>query len=468
MIISYNSRHYRLYFGPRLFILLSVFVGSIFGINSVFPARADDWPQWRGIGRQGVWRESGIVSRFPKNGLLVRWRSQVGPGYSGPVVAEGRVFVTDRQRHRNLERVLCLDERSGQLLWVREYEAVYKGVDYDSGPRAAPTVDSDRVYTLGTMGHLLCLKRADGSVIWKKDFVTDYKTEVPLWGIAGAPLVEGELLIANVGGKPDACLVAFDKFSGREVWRALSDRGGYGAPIVITASGTRQLIFWSAQAVNSVDPKTGRVYWRIPYRCQSDLNVASPVQYRDLLLVSSFYEGAMMMKLDADRPGASILWKEPPTSELETAMVHCLMSAPYFKGDHFYAVDSYGELRCLEISTGKRVWETLQATGKDRWSSAQLTPNGDQTFLFNEHGELILAELSPQGYREISRTRVIMPTQGVEGLRPVTWAHPAYANRHAVVRNDEELISVSLADMPPQSENSGKEGSSPRRQPSSP
>ena len=425
--------------------LLAVFLGasSYWTMNVLFTP-ADDWPQWRGIGRQGFWRESGIVASFPKEGLPVRWRSQVGPGFSGPVVADGRVFLSDRQRDRNTERVLCFDERKGQLLWMYEYKAVYRGVDYDSGPRASPTVDGEKVYTLGTMGHLFCLKAADGSLVWKKDYVADYGTEVPVWGMAGAPLVEGDLLIANVGGRPNACLVAFNKYSGQEVWKTLMDRPGYSTPIVIEAGGTRQLVFWSAQAVHSLDPRTGKIYWSIPYRCRSDLSVATPVNYRDLLFVSSFYDGAMMLKLDAKQPKASILWKEPPTSELETTIVHCLMSTPYFKGNHFYAVDSYGELRCLEIATGKRVWETLEATGKERWSSAQLTPTGGHTFLFNEHGELILAELSPQGYHEISRARLLRPTQGVQGLRPVTWAHPAYANRHIFVRNDEEMISVSL------------------------
>ena len=431
-------------FRSRRTFLAIIWVASSGWTVDVSFTSAEDWPQWRGVGRRGMWTESGIVSNFPKEGLPVRWKAQVGPGFSGPVVADGRVFVSDRQRDRNAERVLCFDEHKGQLLWVYEYKAVYRGVDYDSGPRASPTVDGQMVYTVGTMGHLFCFKVADGRLVWKKDYVADYGTEVPIWGMAAAPLVEGDLLIANVGGRPNACLVAFNKYSGQEVWKALTDRPGYSAPIVIEAGGRRQLIFWSAQALHSLNPKTGKIYWSIPYRCKADLSVATPVHYRDFLFISSFYDGAMMLKLDRTQAKASILWKEPPTSELETTIVHCLMSTPYFSGDHFYAVDSYGELRCLEIATGKRIWETLEATGKERWSSAHLTPNGERTFLFNEHGELILAELTPQGYHEISRTRLLRPIQAVQGLRPVTWAHPAYANRHLFVRNDEEMISVSL------------------------
>ena len=408
-------------------------------------ARAEDWPQWLGTDRTGTWRETGIVKRFPKAGLPVRWQVKVGPGYSGPVVSAGSVFVTDRQRDRNTERVLAFEESSGRLLWIHEYEARYHGVDYDNGPRASPTVDGSRVYTLGTMGHLSCLRVSDGKLAWKKDFVSEYQSAVPGWGLASAPLVEGRLLIAVVGGQPDGGLVAFDKYTGREVWRALSDRAGYSAPIVLEAGGVRQLIFWSPQALNSLDPETGKKYWRIPFRCKADMSVMTPVRHRSYLFVSSFYDGSMMVKLHSEGPGATLLWREPRSSERDTRIVHCLMSNPYFEGEHFYALDSYGELRCLEISTGKRVWETLAVVEKGRWANAHLTPHGDRVFLFNERGELILAQFTPEGYREIDRTRLLDPTQGVLGLRPVTWAHPAYANRRIYVRNDEEMICLSLA-----------------------
>ena len=355
------------------------------------------------------------------------------------------MFVTDRRRERNTERVLAFEEKTGGLLWVHEYEARYRGVDYDSGPRASPTVDGQRVYTFGTMGHLFGFNVADGSVLWKKDSIAEYGSQIPVWGLSGAPLVEGELLIAVVAGQPDACLVAFDKHSGREVWRSLADRPGYSVPVVLNAGGVRQLVFWSGQALNSLDPKTGKPFWRVPYRSQADLNVMTPVRYRDYLFVSSFYGGSMMLKLHAEKPGATVLWKEPRASERDTLIVHCLMSTPHFKGKHFYAVDSYGELRCLEISTGRRVWETLAPVDRKRWANTHLTPNGDRMFLFNEKGELILAKFSPEGYQEISRTQLLRATQGVAGLRPVAWAHPAYANRHIFVRNDEELICVSLA-----------------------
>ena len=407
--------------------------------------RAEDWPQWRGKDREGRWHETETVERFSEGGLSVRWRATVGPGYSGPVVSGGSVFVTDRQRDRNTERVLAFEEGSGRLLWIHEYPAHYDGVDYDNGPRASPTVDGSRVYTLGTMGHLFCLRVTDGSVVWKKDLVSEYNSKVPGWGISSAPLVEGPLLVAVVGGESGAGLVAFGKRTGREAWRALSDGAGYSAPIALNAGGVRQLIFWSPQALNSLDPETGKEYWRIPFRSKADMSIVTPVRYQDYLFVSSFYEGAMMVKLHRERPEATVLWKEPRSTEMDTLIVHCLMSTPYFKDEHFYAIDSYGELRCLESSTGKRVWETLAHVRKDRWANAHLTPNRDRVFLFNEHGELILAELSPRGYHEISRTQLLDPTQGVEGLRPVAWAHPAYANQHIFVRNDEELIRVSLA-----------------------
>ena len=155
-----NSRRWMCLDGVRrlaITLFLPLLIGGLWLSVCPAQARAEDWPQWLGTDRTGTWRETGIVRQFPKEGLPVRWQVRVGPGYSGPVVSAGSVFVTDRQRDRNTERILAFEEGSGRLLWVHEYEARYHGVDYDSGPRASPTVDGDRVYTLGTMGHLFCL-----------------------------------------------------------------------------------------------------------------------------------------------------------------------------------------------------------------------------------------------------------------------------------------------------------------------
>ena len=179
---------------------------------------ADDWEQWRGADRLGIWHEDGIVDQFPDRGLTVKWRTPVRSGYSGPAVADGRVFVLDwleDPESRTLdgtERAVALDEETGTVLWTHEWPTTYRMLmaSYAVGPRATPTVDEDRVYVVGATGRLFCLNVQTGSVIWSKDFVTEYGTSIPTWGTASAPLVDGDKLITVVGGEPDALVVAFD------------------------------------------------------------------------------------------------------------------------------------------------------------------------------------------------------------------------------------------------------------------
>jgi outer membrane protein assembly factor BamB len=215
---------------------------SLLVVSIAVVANASDWPQWRGMNRDGVWSETGIVERIPEQGLAVRWSAKVSNGYSAPSVAAGRVFITDHVFEPELERVLCFDEATGNQLWMHNYTVDYKDMEYGNGPRAAPTVADGRVYTLGTQGHLFCLDAATGSVVWKKEMVRDFSAKLPTYGTSAAPIVVGELLIVMAGGKPGACVVALDRKTGETRWTALTDRVAYSAPIVTQAGGCEQLI----------------------------------------------------------------------------------------------------------------------------------------------------------------------------------------------------------------------------------
>ena len=176
---------------------------------------ADDWPQWRGPTRDDIWRETGIVEKFAAPRIAPRWRAAIGSGYSGPTVAGGRVYVTDRQTEpREIERVLCFQWETGRPLWSYTYDCPYKEVGYTAGPRASVSIDDGRAYALGTMGHLHCLDAATGRVLWKKQPGVDYKLRVPTWGVAAAPLVDGDLVFVQIGGADGACMVALDKKTG--------------------------------------------------------------------------------------------------------------------------------------------------------------------------------------------------------------------------------------------------------------
>ncbi|MDA1096924.1 MAG: PQQ-binding-like beta-propeller repeat protein, partial [Chloroflexi bacterium] len=217
----------------------------------------------------------------------------------------------------------------------------------------------------------------------------------------------------------------------------------------IEAGGVRQLIIWHPQAVSSLDPATGAIYWEQPFQVGWDMTVATPVRRGSDLFVSTFYDGPMMLALDNDRPDADLRWQGSSHSEILTDGLHAVIGTPIIQGDHIYGFGSYGQLRCLVAATGERVWETQEATGeRGRWVSAFMVRHGDRVFINNDRGDLIIARLSPEGYEEVSRTSLIAPTSRPGNRRELTyvnWSHPAYANRHIYARNDEEIISASLA-----------------------
>ena len=424
-------------------------------------AFANDWPEWRGTGRAGVWSETGIVQELPAE-LKVKWRVPVNSGFSGPAVVDGRVFITDwaedpaSRTMDGTERAIALDEETGEILWIREWPTSYRMlmVSYAIGPRATPTVDGDRVYVVGAAGDLFCLEVETGEVIWEKHYIAELDSFVPTWGVASSPIVDGDHLISVVGAEPGGVVVAFDKRTGEEVWRALDVVGemGYGQPIIIEAGGARQLIVWHAAALVSLNPATGELYWEETWEAGAGMSVATPVHSGNYLLVTQFYRGSLMMRLDQDRPTASLLWKGQSRSEMpdQTDGLHSLITTPLIIGDHVYGVGSYGELRGLDATTGERLWMSDQMVAQGRWGSAFMVKQGDRYFVNNDDGFLIIAEFTPDGYVEHGRTRLIEPT-GSAGYGParrqdrvINWTHPAYANRHIVHRNDNEIIRASL------------------------
>jgi outer membrane protein assembly factor BamB len=421
------------------FVLVAVWVGISWGA---------DWPQWRGPNRDGIWPETGIVQQFNAPRLAIKWRVDIGSGYSGPTVADGRVFVTDRVlKPKSGERVHCFDAASGRRIWSYGYISNYRRVGYKAGPRAAVTVDEGRAYSLGTMGHLFCFEAATGRAIWARDLYEQYQIRMPIWGIAAAPLVYRNLVVVQIGGKNGACLVAFDKAGGEEQWRALADPASYSAPVIIEQGGRAVLACVTGVRVVGLNPATGELLWDCPYPpSRMTITVATPVYDGRHLFVSSFYDGSLLLEARQDRPAIEELWRRRGPNERNTDALHCCISTPLLEGGHIYGVDSYGQLRCLELETGDRVWEDLTATPKARWSNIHMVRNGDKTWMFNERGELIIGRLSPNGFEEISRAKLIEPTTAQLGQRGgVCWSHPAFANRHVYARNDRELVSADLS-----------------------
>jgi outer membrane protein assembly factor BamB len=442
-------------FAWRFFLGVGFYVSRCAG-------HADDWPQWLGPKRDAVWRETGIVEKFPADGFKYRWRMPIGGGYAGPAVASGRVYVLDRQLGSGAnnpanpfdrgaipgsERVLCLNESDGKLLWKHEYDCGYT-VSYASGPRCTPTVHEDKVYTLGAEGNLVCLDAKKGGVIWARDFRKDFNLKTPLWGFAGHPLVDGKKLICLVGGEGSVA-VAFDKDTGKELWRALSAKEpGYAPPMIYEFAGKRQLIIWHPEAVNALDPENGKAFWTYPLvpSVKAGMSIPSPRQYGDQLFLTSFYNGSLMLRVDSDKP--SLVWASKKVSEKETDGLHSVMATPLLENGYIYSPCSYGEFRCLKADTGERVWETFAPTsGKSaRWGNVFIVDHFDSenSFLFSETGDLIIAKLTPGKYTELSRAHLLDATDR-QPNRSVVWSHPAFANKSVYARNDKEIVSVSLA-----------------------
>lgn len=425
-------------------------------------ASADDWPQWRGPKRDGVWRETGIVDKLPKE-LKSVWKTPIGAGYAGPAVADGRVYVTDRQLDKGQrnplnpfdrapvggsERILCLDAATGEPIWKIEYPCRY-AISYPSGPRVTPTIDNGKLYTVGAMGHFVCADAKSGEILWTKNYIRDFGTTINIWGMSAAPLIDGDNVIVLAGGVPNACVVAMNKETGAVLWKALEAKDpGYAPPVIFEAGGIRQLIIWNPVGIYSLDPANGKVLWQQEYEkpLKAGLSIPTPIFDGRRLFVTSFYDGPTMMDLASDRPTAKLLWQGKSHSELpdKTDGLHAIMPTPAFQGNYIYGVCSYGELRCLEAETGKRLWSTFAATGEGRWWNAFLIPHQDRYFLCNEQGDLITAKLTPKGYEETSRAFLIAPTNKAM-RRDIVWSHPAFANRRVYARNDKEIVCVDLS-----------------------
>lgn len=408
-------------------------------------AFSQDWPDWRGINRDAIWTETGILEKFDSDTIQHKWSVEIGSGYSGPTVANGKVYVTDRlEKPNQVERVLCFDEQTGEHIWKHQYDCEYTGVGYQAGPRASVVVKDGKAYSLGTMGNFICFDAKTGSVLWEKDLNSEYEINMPIWGIAATPLIVDNKIILHVSGSENACVVAFDKNSGKEIWRNLEDRAGYSAPILIQKNGKKVIVNWTEHSLSGLNPENGEVFWRFEWQTGSGMSIATPVLYDNHIFVSAFYSGSLLVNLGEDYTTAEIVWQRSGESERKTDALHCVMNTPVIIDDYIYGVDSYGELRCLELKTGDRVWEDLTAVNKNRWANIHFIQKEDKIWMFNEHGELIISELSPLGFKEISRAKLIEPTKKQLG-RGVTWTHPAFANKHVFIRNDKLLVCADLS-----------------------
>ena len=434
-VLSHSATIY-----PRHPKILALCVGMlafcfVFIVNCAPPHSKTDageeWPAWRGEHGDGRWSAPTLPNTWPEQGLPVVWRQQVGGGYAGVTVADGRVYTMDRQTEpMEVERVLCFSAETGEPLWTHTYKTVYGDLDYGNGPRAAPTVYEGRVYTLGALGHLHCLDAKTGNVIWAKDTQAELNAQIPEWGFAASPVIWKNIVIAHIAAKPNGCYVAFDRLNGTEVWRTSDDPAGYCTPTVITHHGNSQLICWTPEHIHGVSPDTGEIYWSFPYKVTYGVSIASPIFQEGIVFVSGYWEGSKAIRLGKTPHDAEMIWTE-------NKYLRGLMSQPLYREGYVYLLDKSHGLVCFKLQTGEKVWDDdnqMTPKGRNPHASMVWTGDTDRVLVLNADGELILARFTPKGYSEESRTLVIGHT----------WAHPAFAGNHIFARSDTELVCVRM------------------------
>lgn len=444
----------------RCFVQLWLAVILALGLSSAALAAPHEWPHWNGPTRNAEWHEEGILDSFPESGPKVLWRAPINQGYSGPAVADGRLFVMDRIEDRDaptklrgaiggIERCLCFHTITGELLWKHEHPCEYR-ISYPEGPRTTPSVSGDHVYFLGAMGWLACHEVATGKVVWEKELTQDYQTEPPVWGFAVHPHVDGDRLYCVVGGKGSA-MVCFDRHSGEEIWKShTAEEVGYAPPVMFEQDGVRQIIHWHDTGLVAANPETGEILWKHEFPGPAPMRpvvcISTPILAGDKLLVSDFYNGSVLLKLSSHPPAAKELWRSGPNDPQHDNDLNSLMSTLVVEQEHIYGIAGNGEMRCLKLEDQSLIWRNLQASSATRpthFATSFLVKNGDRYFLFNDQGYLKIVHLDPSGYRESSSAQVIEPTGFARG-RDVVWAHPAFADGKMFARNGKEIVCFDM------------------------
>jgi outer membrane protein assembly factor BamB len=414
-----------------------------------------DWPHWMGPTRDNVWHENGVLEKFPAGGPKVHWRVPVHGGYSGPSVAHGMVVVTDyttqdktdegnfqRKPTSGTERVLAFD-LAGKPLWNYDYPVKY-AISYPAGPRCTPIIHEGKVYALGAMGHLACLDAKTGNKIWAMELTEKYGAKPALWGYSAHPVIDGQTLF-TLGGTNGSHIVALDKDTGKELWKAGSQaEQGYCPVLFHTIGGVRQMIVSGPKAIRGYDPATGKLFWSQDYDATSGSVIMTPVIVKDHLFIGG-YKGknlALRLTLADGVPGAQTLWRDVRNKGISPVNVQ-----PMAVDDTVYGYNEDGHLIAFEMPEGKHLWKSTGPIGGDEpkgSGTAFIVKNHDRFFFFAETGELVIGTLSKEGYKEIDRAKLLEPTGTAFG-RKVVWCMPAFADRKMYVRNDKELICVDLA-----------------------
>ena len=388
-------------------------------------AFAQDWPQFLGPARNGVYTGNDLAASWPPAGPSVIWKKEVGQGFSSPAMADGRVILFHRLGDK--EVIEALDAATGRPIWSFDYPTHYRDdFGFDEGPRAAPTVAGGRIYTFGAEGSLHCLDFATGKQIWNLDTHRQFQVAKGYFGAAGAPLVDSGRVLMNIGGAL-AGLAAFDAATGKTLWTIPNQEASYSSPVAATVQGARHALFFTRSGLVDVDPAAGKVRYELPWRARmkASVNAATPLVIDDFVFVSASYgTGAILVQIGA--AGLKKIWAS------DDALTNHYATSVY-KDGFLYGYHGRQEegpsLRCIDFKTGSVRWNI------DSFGAGTITLAGDKLLIVKESGELILAAATPAAFRRISAAKVLPPT-----IR----AYPAIANGRIYVRNEKTLMCLNL------------------------
>jgi outer membrane protein assembly factor BamB len=406
---------------------------------SPFTALAADWSQWRGPDRTGhVPPGESVPAKLPAEAKIL-WRVKLGFGLASPVEASGKVFCMDNQE--GFEALHAFDAANGQELWRTNIDIAVTDTQSASGPRCTPMVDGDRVYAQSSKGELRCLGVADGRVLWHVNFTNDFgayfygekgKAQgATRHGYNGSPLADGDFLFATVGSTNGASMVAFNKKTGRVLWKSQNDEAGYAAPIIAKIGGVRQLIVFSADALFALAPQDGALLWRVPLKTSFSRHATTPVVADDMVMVSSHEIGLAGIKVsrDGEKWQATQAWLSK-----ESAIN---FSSPVTVGQYLYGVGPAKNFICVDVQTGKQAWaRDGYLAGSGGTAFAAFLVMDKNILALTDGGQLVLFPADPKEFKEISVLQVCGKN----------WCSPAYVNGNLFLRDAKELLCVRLLD----------------------
>ncbi len=386
---------------------------------------AQDWPQILGPGRNGIYTGAPIVTSFSRTGPPRLWKRDVGAGFAGPAVVAGRLVLFHRVNNR--ETVEAMEAATGKTVWTFDYPTSYRDdFGFDEGPRAVPVVSGGRVFTHGADGWLHGLEFSSGKKLWAVDTRRVFDAPKGYFGVATSPLVDGDRVMVNVGGKAGG-IVAFDAASGKTLWTSTSDEASYSAPVIAEIAGQHTAVFFTRTGLVALDPANGLVRYQYRWRARmaASVNAAAPIVVKDQIFLSASY-GTGAVLLQVANNAVTPVW-----SGDESMSNH--YSTSVYKDGYLYGFEGRQEfgqsLRCVELATGKVRWNV------DGFGAGSLLIAGDALVITRESGELALAPASPTAFRFASRAQL---------LPGVVRAYPALADGRYFVRNDRQLSAFDL------------------------